>query len=33
MHILPNDSRSKDNQTVKFGQVVEYNETKIFIQI
>ena len=25
MHILTNISRSKDNQTMKFGQLVEYN--------
>ena len=24
MHILPNISRSKGNQTVKFGQLIEY---------
>ena len=25
IHILPNISRSKDNQTMKFGQLIEYN--------
>ena len=25
IHILPYISRSKDNQTVKFGQLIEYN--------
>ena len=25
IHILPNISRSKGNQTLKFGQVIEYN--------
>ena len=25
IHILPNTSRSKDNQTMKFGQLIEYN--------
>ena len=25
MHILPNISRSKGNQTIKFGQLIEYN--------
>ena len=25
IHILPNISRSKDNQTIKFGQLIEYN--------
>ena len=24
-HILPNISRSKGSQTIKFGQLVEYN--------
>ena len=28
--IMPNISRSKDNQTVKFGQLIEYNN--IFVQ-
>ena len=30
IHILPYISRSKDNQTVKFGQSIEYNMRKIF---
>ena len=25
MHTLPNILRSKDNQTMKFGQLMEYN--------
>ena len=25
IHILPSISRNKDNQTMKFGQLVEYN--------
>ena len=25
IHILPNISRSKSNQTTKFGQLIEYN--------
>ena len=25
IHILPNISRSKSNQTKKFGQLIEYN--------
>ena len=29
IHILPNISQSKDNQTMKFGQLIEYNK-KIF---
>ena len=26
MHILPNISQSKDNQTMKLGQLIEYNK-------
>ena len=32
MHILPFISRSKDNQRVKFGQLIEYNMRKIFLE-
>ena len=32
MHILPNILRSKDNQTMKFGQLIEYNMGNIFIE-
>ena len=32
MHILPNTSRSKGNQTVKFGQFIEYNLSNIFVE-
>ena len=32
IHILPYISRSKDNQTVKFGQLIEYNMRKIFLE-
>ena len=32
LYILPNISQSKDNQTVKFGQVIEYNKRNIFIK-
>ena len=32
IHILPNISQSKGNQTMKFGQLKEYNKRKIFIQ-
>ena len=28
IHILPNISRSKGNQTMKFGQLIEYNYDK-----
>ena len=32
IHIWPNISRSKANQTIKFGQLIEYNSRSIFIQ-
>ena len=32
IHIFSNISQSKDNQTMKFGQLIEYNERKIFLQ-
>ena len=32
IHILPNISRSKGNQTIKFGQVIQHNKKNIFIQ-
>ena len=32
MHILPNISQSKGNQTMKFGQLIEYNKRNIFLQ-
>ena len=32
IRILPNISRSKGNQTMKFGQLIEYNKGNIFIQ-
>ena len=32
IHILPYISRSKDNQTVKFGQLIEDNVRKIFLE-
>ena len=31
-HILPNYSRSEDNQTFKFGQLIEYNTKNIFVE-
>ena len=31
IHILPNISQSKENQTVKFGQLIEYNKRNIFL--
>ena len=30
IHILFNISRSKDNQTMKFGQLIEYKKNKNF---
>ena len=30
--ILSNISRSKDNETIKLGQLIEYNKTNIFLQ-
>ena len=32
IHILPNISQSKENQTLKFGQFIEYNKRNIFLQ-
>ena len=32
VHILPNISQSKDNQTVKLGQLIEFIEWNIFLQ-
>ena len=32
MYILPNISRSKDNQTMKFGHLIEYNIRNLFIE-
>ena len=32
MHILTNTSRSKDNQTIKFGELIEYNMSNIFLE-
>ena len=32
MHIFPNISRSKDHKTMKFGQLIEYNKGRIFLQ-
>ena len=31
IHILPNISRSKSNQTIKFGQLTEHNMRDIFV--
>ena len=32
IHILPNISRSKGNQAMKFGQVIKYTKRNIFLQ-
>ena len=32
IHILPYISRNKDNQAVKFDQLIEYNMRKIFLE-
>ena len=32
IHAFPNISRSKSNQTMKFGQLIEYNMGNIFIE-
>ena len=31
IHILPNISRTKANQTMKFGELIEFNMTNIFL--
>ena len=32
VHILTNISKSKDNQAMKFGQLIEYNLRNIFLK-
>ena len=32
MHILPDMSKSKDNQTTKFGPLIEYNMKNITVE-
>ena len=32
IHILANTSRSRDNQAIKFGQLLEYNKSNIFLK-
>ena len=32
IHILPDISRSKGNQAMKFGQLIEYNMKNIFLE-
>ena len=31
IHTLPNNSQSKENQVMKFGQVIENNKRNIFL--
>ena len=33
INILPNISWSKDNQTMKFGRLIEYNQRNIFFKV
>ena len=32
IHMLPNISESTGNQTMKFGQLIEYNKINIFLE-
>ena len=32
IHTLPNISRSKNSQAIEFGQLIEYNMRKIFLE-
>ena len=32
IHILSNISKSKSNQTIKFGQLIVFNMSKIFLE-
>ena len=32
IHILPNISRSKGTQLMKFGQLIEYNMRNVFLE-
>ena len=32
IHILPNISRSKNNQTMKYGQLIDCNMKNIFLE-
>ena len=32
IHLLPYISRSKINQTIKFGQLIQYDTKKIFVE-
>ena len=32
IHVMPNISQRKDNQTIKFSQLIEYNKRNILLQ-
>ena len=32
IQVLPNISQTKDNQIMKFGQLIEYNKRNIFVK-
>ena len=32
IHILPNISQSKSNQTMRFGKLIKHNKKNIFLQ-
>ena len=32
IQVLPNISQTKGNQTMKFGQLIEYNKRNIFVK-
>ena len=32
IHILPSISRNKGNRTIKFGELIEYNNRNIFLE-
>ena len=32
IHVLPNISKSKDDQTMKFGELIEYIMKKFFLE-
>ena len=32
IYILPNISKSKGNQSMKFGQLIEYNMRNVFVE-
>ena len=32
IHILPSTSQNKGNQSIKFGQLIEYNKRNIFAE-